>query len=106
MGTTPRATRTPASADATPTAPAVQVTLGVDTHAEQHVAAALDQHGRLLGTRSIPTTPSSPSASAPSTPLGTSAPPDPRFLLEPTCGATLRTLRGGSMMFDARISGS
>jgi len=33
-----------------------QVTLGVDTHAEQHVAAALDERGRLLGTCTIPTT--------------------------------------------------
>jgi len=33
-----------------------QVTLGVDTHAELHVAAALDERGRLLGTCSIPTT--------------------------------------------------
>lgn len=33
------------------------VTLGVDTHADQHVAAALDQHGRLLGIHTIPTTP-------------------------------------------------
>jgi transposase len=41
-----------ASADA-----AVRITLGVDTHAEQHVVAALDQHGRLLGTHAIPTTP-------------------------------------------------
>lgn len=57
MGTIPGATRIAASAHTTPTDPAVQVTLGVDTHAEQHVAAALDQHGRLLGTRSIPTTP-------------------------------------------------
>ena len=32
------------------------VTLGVDTHAEQHVAAALDERGRLLGTCTIPTT--------------------------------------------------
>jgi len=38
--------------------PQVLVTLGVDTHAETHVAAALDQAGRLLGTRTIPTTPS------------------------------------------------
>jgi hypothetical protein len=30
-----------------------RVTVGVDTHAEQHVAAALDQLGRLLGTRAI-----------------------------------------------------
>jgi transposase len=33
-----------------------RVTLGVDTHAEQHVAAALDERGRLLGTCAIPTT--------------------------------------------------
>jgi hypothetical protein len=33
------------------------VTLGIDTHADQHVAAALDQHGRLLGIHTIPTTP-------------------------------------------------
>ncbi|MBV9577970.1 MAG: transposase [Chloroflexi bacterium] len=32
------------------------MTLGVDTHAELHVAAALDERGRLLGTCSIPTT--------------------------------------------------
>src|SRR5216683_6574767 len=32
------------------------VTLGVDTHAELHVAAALDERGRLLGTCTIPTT--------------------------------------------------
>ena len=35
----------------------VQVTLGVDTHADVHVAAAVDQLGRLLGTHSTPTTP-------------------------------------------------
>ena len=35
----------------------VQITLGVDTHAELHVAAALDERGRLLGTCTIPTTP-------------------------------------------------
>ena len=34
----------------------VQVTLGVDTHAEVHVAAAVDQLGRLSGTHSVPTT--------------------------------------------------
>ena len=28
----------------------VHVTVGVDTHADVHVAAALDQLGRLLGT--------------------------------------------------------
>ena len=33
-----------------------QVTLGVDTHAEVHGAAALDERGRLLGTCTIPTT--------------------------------------------------
>ena len=33
------------------------VTLGVDTHAEVHVAAALDERGRLLGTCTIATTP-------------------------------------------------
>ena len=38
--------------------PAVLVTLGVDnTHADSHIAAALDHAGRLLGTRTIPTTP-------------------------------------------------
>jgi transposase len=34
-----------------------RITLGVDTHAEQHIAAALDQHGRLRGTLEVPTTP-------------------------------------------------
>jgi transposase len=33
------------------------VTLGVDTHADQHVMAALDERGRLLGTTSVSTTP-------------------------------------------------
>src|SRR5438477_12480485 len=33
------------------------VTVGVDTHADQHVAAALDDRGRLLGVSTIPTTP-------------------------------------------------
>ena len=37
--------------------PAALVTLGVDTHAETHVAAALDHAGRLLGTQVVPTTP-------------------------------------------------
>ena len=37
--------------------PAALVTLGVDTHADTHVAAALDHAGRLLDTRTIPTTP-------------------------------------------------
>jgi transposase len=35
----------------------VRVTVGVDTHTDQHVAVALDQFGRRLGTRSVPTTP-------------------------------------------------
>jgi transposase len=40
-----------------PHAPADRpVTVGVDTHAEQHVAAALDPLGRLLGTRAVPAT--------------------------------------------------
>jgi transposase len=34
----------------------VVVTVGVDTHSEIHVAAALDQFGRLLGTTTVPTT--------------------------------------------------
>lgn len=33
-----------------------RVTVGVDTHGEVHVAAALDERGRLLGTSSFPTT--------------------------------------------------
>ncbi|MGK5520836.1 IS110 family transposase [Micromonospora sp. URMC 107] len=32
------------------------VTVGVDTHKDVHVAAVLDQTGRVLGTRSFPTT--------------------------------------------------
>jgi hypothetical protein len=36
--------------------PGVVVTGGVDTHLELHVAAALDQLGRVLGTQSFPTT--------------------------------------------------
>ena len=39
------------------TEPDVQVTCGVDTHAEVHVIAAVDQLGRLVGTSSAPTTP-------------------------------------------------
>jgi transposase len=35
----------------------VRVTVGVDTHPDQHVGVALDQFGRRLGTRSVPTTP-------------------------------------------------
>jgi transposase len=33
-----------------------RVTLGVDTHKDFHVAAALDELGRMLGTVEIPTT--------------------------------------------------
>jgi len=32
------------------------VTVGADTHADVHVAAVLDQAGRLLGTGSFPAT--------------------------------------------------
>lgn len=35
----------------------VRVTVGIDTHADLHVGVALDQFGRRLGTRSVPTTP-------------------------------------------------
>jgi transposase len=45
------------SARTTPADPAMQVTVGVDTHRDLHVAVALDQQGRWLGTRSFPTTP-------------------------------------------------
>ena len=34
-----------------------QITGGVDTHLDVHVAAALDEHGGLLGTASFATTP-------------------------------------------------
>ena len=40
----------------TMTATPVTVTGGVDTHADLHVAAALDELGRVLGTTSFPTT--------------------------------------------------
>ncbi|MER6030742.1 hypothetical protein [Streptomyces sp. NPDC001851] len=33
------------------------MTLGVDTHADVHVAAALDQLGRRLGTLAVPSAP-------------------------------------------------
>jgi transposase len=36
----------------------VRVTVGVDTHADFHVGVALDQFGRRLGIRAVPTTPS------------------------------------------------
>jgi transposase len=32
------------------------VTAGIDTHTDMHVAAVLDQAGRLLGTRAFPAT--------------------------------------------------
>ena len=35
----------------------VRVTVGIDTHIDQHVGVALDRFGRRLGTRSVPTTP-------------------------------------------------
>ena len=38
------------------TANDVVVTGGVDTHQDLHVAAALDQLGRVLGTHAFPTT--------------------------------------------------
>jgi transposase len=36
--------------------PSLQVILGVDTHAEVHVAALLDHLGRRLGIQTIPAT--------------------------------------------------
>jgi transposase len=35
----------------------IRVTVGVDTHTDQHVGVALDQFGRRLGTLGVPTTP-------------------------------------------------
>jgi hypothetical protein len=35
-------------------APTALVTIGVDTHLETHVAAVVDQTGRLLGTQGFP----------------------------------------------------
>jgi transposase len=40
----------------TMTEPDVLVTVGVDTHADVHVAAALDQLGRIIDTTAVPTT--------------------------------------------------
>jgi transposase len=37
-------------------APDCLVTVGVDSHGDVHVAAAVDQRGRLLGTTTVPTT--------------------------------------------------
>jgi hypothetical protein len=42
---------TPARSDA----PEPGLRIGVDTHADVHVAAAIDQFGRLLATTSVPT---------------------------------------------------
>lgn len=36
--------------------PPARVTVGIDTHGEVHVAAVLDERGRLLGTESFPST--------------------------------------------------
>jgi transposase len=36
------------------TAPTAPVTVGVDTHLDRHVAAVLDQNGRLLATQEFP----------------------------------------------------
>ena len=36
------------------TAPAPPVTVGVDTHLDLHVAAVIDQTGRLLATKAFP----------------------------------------------------
>jgi hypothetical protein len=40
----------------TQTRPDTAVRVGVDTHADRHVGAALDQIGRLLGTHAVPST--------------------------------------------------
>jgi transposase len=40
----------------TQTRPDTTVTVGVDTHADRHVGAALDRIGRLLGTHAVPST--------------------------------------------------
>ena len=44
----------------TMTSSAALVTGGVDTHADVHVAAAVDQVGGVLGTASFPTTAQTP----------------------------------------------
>ena len=36
------------------TAPTAPVTVGVDTHLDRHVAAVVDEIGRLLGTQGFP----------------------------------------------------
>jgi hypothetical protein len=40
------------------------LTIGVDSHKDAHVAAAVDQLGRILATTSIPTTPRALSSSS------------------------------------------
>jgi hypothetical protein len=40
-----------------PNSSGTSVTLGVDTHADVHIAAALDQLGRRLGTLAVPSSP-------------------------------------------------
>jgi transposase len=44
-------------ADAPPAVDSIEVTAGVDTHADNHVAAVIDPLGRHLGDRSFPATP-------------------------------------------------
>jgi hypothetical protein len=41
---------------AAPTAPTRWITVGVDTHKDRHVAAAVDQSGRVLASTQAPTT--------------------------------------------------
>ena len=53
----PTGPRPPALEASASPAPAVRVTLGVDTHRDAHVAVALDHLGRRLGARAVPTTP-------------------------------------------------
>lgn len=44
----------------TMTRQSLAVTVGIDTHADVHVAAAVDQQGRVLGTVEVAATPRSP----------------------------------------------
>ena len=46
-------------------APAIAVTVGVDTHLDTHVAAVIDQAGRLLDTRPLPPRPAAMSPWSP-----------------------------------------
>jgi transposase len=43
--------------ETTPPEPELRVTIGVDTHTDQHVAVALGPQGQPLGTRTFPSTP-------------------------------------------------